>query len=233
MIDSTVSAFRITRTSLLCLSNHLPPFAMYAAFPCADYYGGSVPICVAARRASRVPAPHHVRAPRRYATHPFVHAHCVLVRMPKGVPAETCCENRMRHWFQACFQWAVTTPRRDWRSSNPAFTIGRGSCRASYPPCLRITPAFPACCIPVSVSTSGRLGDPLTSFRVNSACGGDGVACDTAHGFGQMDLVANPVGLALGGVTRVNIVWRANVPAGGGVSSLVRQRKRSFTVTKF
>lgn len=166
-------------------------------------------------RASRVPAPHHVRAPRRYATHPFVHAHCVLVRMPKGVLAETCCENRMRHWFQACFQWAVTTPRRDWRSSNPAFTIGRGSCRASYPPCLRITPAFPTCCIPVSVSTSGRLGDPLTSFRVNSACGGDGVACDTAHRFGQVDFVANPLRAALFAVACIRVVGRADEQGAG------------------
>ena len=62
---------------------------------------------------------------------------------------------------------------------------------------------------------------------------GDEVRLIVAVGFGQMDRVVNPVGLALGGVTRVNIVWRANVPAGGGVSSLVRQRKRSFTVTKF
>ena len=31
-----------TPSFLCCLANKLPPFAMYAAFPHSDYYGGSV-----------------------------------------------------------------------------------------------------------------------------------------------------------------------------------------------
>jgi hypothetical protein len=34
---------------------HLPPFAMWSAFPTADYYGGSVPVGGAPFRESRVP----------------------------------------------------------------------------------------------------------------------------------------------------------------------------------
>ena len=49
-----VSASRITRTFTFCHPIHLPPFAMYQAFPGSDYYGGSVAIGVAPRRQSRV-----------------------------------------------------------------------------------------------------------------------------------------------------------------------------------
>jgi len=113
MIARTVSAFRIPRPSLRWQSNHLPPFAMYMAFPCADYYGGSVTVCVSARRSSRVPATMYVRVPRRHVVRPFIHAHCVLAHLSKGGSAETCCWANRWHWLQACFQWAVTTPRRD------------------------------------------------------------------------------------------------------------------------
>jgi hypothetical protein len=141
---------------------------------------------------------------------PFGHAHCVLVRMPKGVSAETCCGNSTRHWLQACFQWVVTTPRQDWRSSSVAFAIGRGSCRASHPPCLWMTPAFPACCFPLRVSTLGRLGDPLTSFRVNSACGGDRLACDTAHGLCQVDFSSVPGAVPFGAEAGITVIRRTN-----------------------
>ena len=37
------------------IPTHLPPFAMWAAFPSSDYYGGSVTIGLSTRRRSRVP----------------------------------------------------------------------------------------------------------------------------------------------------------------------------------
>ena len=51
----TVSAFRISRTLLLEVSHHLPPFAMCEAFPHADYYGGSVAVDLAVGRRSHIP----------------------------------------------------------------------------------------------------------------------------------------------------------------------------------
>src|SRR5579883_1344514 len=51
---STVSALRITRTSTGSHPTHLPPFAMYQAFPGSDYYGGSVAIGLSPRRRSRI-----------------------------------------------------------------------------------------------------------------------------------------------------------------------------------
>jgi hypothetical protein len=50
-----VSAFRLSRTLLLEVSPHLPPFAMYEAFPRADYYGGSVAVDLAVGRRSHIP----------------------------------------------------------------------------------------------------------------------------------------------------------------------------------
>ena len=55
MIPKTVSAFRISRTLLLEVSHHLPPFAMYEAFPRADYYGGPVAVDLAVGRRSHIP----------------------------------------------------------------------------------------------------------------------------------------------------------------------------------
>jgi len=39
---------------------HLPPFAMWPAFPASDYYDGSVPMGVAPVRESRIPCWSHV-----------------------------------------------------------------------------------------------------------------------------------------------------------------------------
>jgi len=55
MTPKTVSALRISRTFLLSTSSHLPPFAKYAAFPRADYYGGSVAVDLAVGRRSHIP----------------------------------------------------------------------------------------------------------------------------------------------------------------------------------
>ena len=38
-----------------CHPTHLPPFAMWPAFPTSDYYGGSVPVGVVPFRESHVP----------------------------------------------------------------------------------------------------------------------------------------------------------------------------------
>src|SRR3954449_4464283 len=55
MMASVVSAFRMSRTSTDRSSSHLPPFAMWPAFPTSDYYGGSVALGLSPRRQSRVP----------------------------------------------------------------------------------------------------------------------------------------------------------------------------------
>src|SRR4051794_197938 len=51
------SAFRITRLPNFSpdTRTNLPPFAVWPAFPTADYYGGSVAMRVAPCRPSRVP----------------------------------------------------------------------------------------------------------------------------------------------------------------------------------
>jgi hypothetical protein len=50
----TVSALRITRTFTGNDPAHLPPFAVWWAFPTSDYYGGSVAMGLAPFRRSRV-----------------------------------------------------------------------------------------------------------------------------------------------------------------------------------
>ena len=55
VIPQTVSALRISRTSLLEASHHLPPFARCKAFPHANYYGGSVAMDLAVGRRSHIP----------------------------------------------------------------------------------------------------------------------------------------------------------------------------------
>src|SRR5687767_5235189 len=62
MTSSTVSALCISHTCLFWGSQHLPPFAVWPAFPAADYYGGSVAVGLAPRRRSCIPAAFDVRA---------------------------------------------------------------------------------------------------------------------------------------------------------------------------
>ena len=50
-----VSARRITRTFTSEHPTYLAPFAMYQAFPGADYYGASVALGVSPFRRSRIP----------------------------------------------------------------------------------------------------------------------------------------------------------------------------------
>src|SRR5687767_14351241 len=61
------SALRITRTSRFAWPSHLPPFAMWPAFPAPDYYGGSDAVGLAPRRRSRFPTVLDVLACRRCA----------------------------------------------------------------------------------------------------------------------------------------------------------------------
>jgi hypothetical protein len=59
-------ALRITRPVLRsAISHHLPPFALWTAFPPSDYSGGSVAVGLAPRRRSRLLATRDVRARRR------------------------------------------------------------------------------------------------------------------------------------------------------------------------
>src|SRR5262249_28280960 len=55
MIARHVSALRISHTShVLAIVRHLPPFAVWPAFPTSDYYEGSVAIGLAPCRRSHV-----------------------------------------------------------------------------------------------------------------------------------------------------------------------------------
>src|SRR3954453_11648812 len=65
MMPRTVSAVRISRTSLAWASDHLPHFARWLAFPTADYYWGSVTLGLAPRRRSRGTSSMDVLARRR------------------------------------------------------------------------------------------------------------------------------------------------------------------------
>src|SRR5215210_5727883 len=55
MIPRTVAALCISHTSPAWNQTTLPPFAMWPAFPAADYYGGSVAVGLAPRRRSHIP----------------------------------------------------------------------------------------------------------------------------------------------------------------------------------
>jgi len=52
-MPSAVAALRLPRTSLRRYRRYLFPFAMWAAFPSADYYGNSVALGLAPVRRSR------------------------------------------------------------------------------------------------------------------------------------------------------------------------------------
>src|SRR5262245_30123348 len=57
----------LLRSSMICLS----PFALWTAFPSADYYGDSVPLGFSPFRESRGPHELPVLAPFRFPTHPL------------------------------------------------------------------------------------------------------------------------------------------------------------------
>src|SRR5260370_16700687 len=54
-MSRSASVFCITHTSASEHLTRLPPFALWTAFPSADYYGGSVALRLAPVRRSRVP----------------------------------------------------------------------------------------------------------------------------------------------------------------------------------
>jgi hypothetical protein len=125
---------RISR--LLTLKRtHLPPFAMWSAFPTADYYGGSVTLGLAPCRPSRVLT--HSTSERAVGA-PFIPFSGLVVHPPCG-------RNRCADWLvSACPAgprievWSsrgMNSTRGDWGSGNPAFTLARGSCgTTSYTP---------------------------------------------------------------------------------------------------
>jgi hypothetical protein len=61
MMAKIVSAFRISRTSLSRHPNYLFPFALWQAFPAADYYGNSVTLGLSSGRRSRGLSERYVR----------------------------------------------------------------------------------------------------------------------------------------------------------------------------
>ena len=58
-------------TSLPYVPVHLSPFAMWPAFPAADYYEDSVALGLAPGRRSRISPMSYVRARFRSSTHPY------------------------------------------------------------------------------------------------------------------------------------------------------------------
>jgi hypothetical protein len=76
----TVVALGISPTSLPTSRRHLPPFPLYTAFPCAEYYGSAVALRLAARRA----IPHSLSARRveRDVGGPFAPARGVMLPRP-------------------------------------------------------------------------------------------------------------------------------------------------------
>src|SRR5262245_57460719 len=76
MTSSTASALCITHTCPGRGSQHLPPFAVWAALPPADYYGGSVAVGLAPRRRSCIPTASDVRARRRRLVRRLAGAPC-------------------------------------------------------------------------------------------------------------------------------------------------------------
>src|SRR5215831_9742394 len=54
-MSRSASAFCLTPTSASEHLIHLPPFAMWTAFPSSDYYGASVALGLSPFRRSRVP----------------------------------------------------------------------------------------------------------------------------------------------------------------------------------
>src|SRR4051812_14194543 len=120
---------------------HLPPFALWPAFPAADYYGGSVALGVAPFRRSRVP---HAADVQDGLGALFVSSRLLeaVLRNP-GVrrPATgDAGRRRVRRWrgsdFRAGqrFSSVLTRPASfrigHWGSSNPAFTMPSGPRRA-------------------------------------------------------------------------------------------------------
>src|SRR5438132_5402036 len=55
-MSKSMLVFCITHAFISGHLIHLAPFAMWTAFPSADYYGASVPMRLAPFRASRVPS---------------------------------------------------------------------------------------------------------------------------------------------------------------------------------
>ena len=154
----TVAASRISRPSPRTRHpESLPPFAMWPAFPTADYYGGSVALGLAPRRRSPALGAADVRARRRRPVRPLV-----WPRWPSLAGRRNPVSMRPTPLVQR--------PRTQaWWSGAGCCTLGTGiqaiqlsPYRASLaglrPTRLRPAPAFPACCGPRWLSPRGQPG---------------------------------------------------------------------------
>jgi hypothetical protein len=135
----------------------LPPFAMRPALPASDYYEGSVAIGLVPRRRSRLPT--RPTSERVFGA-PFAPlSHRTGGRSPGG--------RLPRPFRQASYPLGPRDRRGGegrlrtaggWGSSNPAFTMSRGS-GGAIPYTSSGAPASTACCCPLGLSPPG---EPLT-----------------------------------------------------------------------
>lgn len=127
----------------------LLPFAVYVAFPRADYYGSSVAISVTALRRSRVPRVMNVPDDPRRSTHVLAPAYC-----RRSMITAVQDDLTLHHpYYQTTGHW---------NSSNPAFAIAISPCRIFHP-------LFPPAVCPFPVSLSGKW-DGLRGILAISPC---------------------------------------------------------------
>ena len=117
----------ISPPSLPTAPVHLPPFAMWPAFPTADYYEGSVALGLAPDRRSRllnlVDVTARVRCPVR-PVEPLDGG-----RSPEWKASEVVRRNLVSQGSsgQAWYRGVGLYTAEDWGSGNPAFTLSCGS----------------------------------------------------------------------------------------------------------
>ncbi len=170
MIPNTVSALRISRTSLFAGSSHLAPFAVWSAFPTADYYGASVAVGLAPPRRSRGTSLSSVRARGRCPTHPLEWPHwpSPAVRKVRRFTVQAAAHRSTGD--QTLFRQEGTCSERRLGFRQSSFHRGARVLRRDGLQRLGLSTAFLTCSCPLCLSTPGKCGDPRTSFRVLPAC---------------------------------------------------------------
>lgn len=188
VMNSPATAFRISRTSQLCSSENLVPFALYTALPCSldgrnsvDYYETSVTIGLSARRPSRVPfdverierhvGPSHIPLNRvaldRLPGGGYVlqkRNSTILTARPIDAVAVSVRVAPLEIEIQAILLWPYG-----------AGLAGRHRKR------LRVSPAFPTCSCPLQLSPSGKSDGPEVSLRTSPDCVRDSTSRTAAH----------------------------------------------------
>src|SRR5438876_1087578 len=145
-MSQRASAFCITHTSASEHLIHLPPFALWTAFPFSDYYGGSVALRLSPVRRSRVPCVADVQV--------AVGALFVSLRSLETIPGFQACRRR-RSFTSGGALTAVSRCSRavsftGWTLGLKQFSFHHGN-RAStgvepsgfVPPCLPSHATFP------------------------------------------------------------------------------------------